>query len=146
MTSISTADAARVDGELDGDARERQRMAERDQLGGALGRLDRRDARDAEHVAFLRAAAANERQRRGLHRDPAAGARDAPRHALSRDVDHVRLTRRVEMGKMRLCAVPAERRAPGSAALRAAAAGLVVVPARRATSLSLMNFGLPEAS
>ncbi len=44
--------ASVVERELDGDARQRQRMRERDQLGRALGRLDRGDARDAENVAL----------------------------------------------------------------------------------------------
>ena len=53
---------------------------------------------------LLRVAGANERERRGLHHDAAAGARDTFGYILVGDVDHVRLTRRVEVGKMRLSA------------------------------------------
>ena len=52
----STAWRASSSVELDDDARDRDRMAQRHQLGGALGALDRGDARDAEHVALLAAA------------------------------------------------------------------------------------------
>ena len=46
-----------VDLELHRHARDRQRVAQRDQSAGALGRLDGGDARHADHVALLRRAA-----------------------------------------------------------------------------------------
>ena len=59
-------------------------MAQRHQVRGALGRLDRGDARHADHVALLCAARGDQRQRRRLHADRAGGARDAVRLGLGR--------------------------------------------------------------
>ena len=59
---------------LDADERQRERVTQRDQLGGALGRLDARDPRHPEHVALGRVA--GEDRVRGLGRDP----HDSPRH------------------------------------------------------------------
>ena len=42
-----------IEVEVDGDLRQRQRMAERDELGRALGRHDAGDAGRRQHVAFL---------------------------------------------------------------------------------------------
>ena len=80
-------------------------MAERDQVGRALGRLDRGDARDAQHVALLRAARAHQRERLRLHRDAADGTGHAVRDLLASHVDHVRLPGLVEVGKMGACAL-----------------------------------------
>ena len=80
---------------------------------------------------FFAVPAADERQRRRLHHDPAAGARDAPGDVLAADVDHVRLTGRVEMGKMG--GLPAAGAvAAGRAAVRAAFAEVPVALPRRA--------------
>jgi hypothetical protein len=59
------------------------------------------DARDAEHVALLRVPAFDQRERRRQHADHAAGAGDAVRLALGRDIDHVGLAVRVEMRQRR---------------------------------------------
>ena len=48
--------------DVDGDLGERQRVAERDQLVGALGRHDAGDARGADHVALLGVAGADQRR------------------------------------------------------------------------------------
>jgi hypothetical protein len=54
-----------------------------------------------------------------LHHDATAGDRDAPGGFLAADVDHVRLTGRVEMGKMGASRLPGRRRIPrGSVAGR----------------------------
>ena len=88
-----------VEREVDTDVGQRQRMAQRDQLGGALGGLDGRDAGDADHVALLRGAAGHQRQRGRLHADAAGGARDAVRLGLGRHVHHVGLALAVEVGQ-----------------------------------------------
>ena len=75
-------------------------MAERDEIGRALGRLDRRDARDTEHVAFLGRAARNRLERRGEHRDAPACACHPVRFALGSDVDHDGLPRIVEVSEL----------------------------------------------
>ena len=88
-----------VDLELDADARQRQRMTQRDQLGGALGRLDRGDARDADHVTLARLARRNQFERGRLHANAAARPRHTMGFGLGRDVHHVGLPVRVEMGQ-----------------------------------------------
>ena len=45
--------------------RERDRVAQRNQLGGALGCLDRGNASDAQHIPLGRLAVENARQRIG---------------------------------------------------------------------------------
>ena len=105
-----TADCFRGDGAADGAFRlvelelhrhagERDRVAERDQLAGALGGLDRGDARDAEHVALLRAAGFHHREGVGEHHDAAGGDRHAAAFGLCADVDHVGLAVGVEVGQ-----------------------------------------------
>ena len=99
---MATALRGAINGELDRDARERQRVAQRNEFRGPLGGLDRGDPRHAQHVALALAPAVDQRQRRGLHQDPAADAGDTFGYILVADIDHVRLTGRVEVGKMRL--------------------------------------------
>ena len=80
--------------------RQRQRMAQGNQVAGALGRHDRGDARDAEHIPLLGRAAGDDRQRLRLHADGAAGQRDAVGFLLGADVDHVGLPGGVEVGQV----------------------------------------------
>src|SRR5258708_6874767 len=87
--------------EIDGDAGNRDRMRQRDQPRRALGGQDRGNARDAEHVALLRAAASHHAEGGRLHGDPPRGHRDAPRDGLLADVHHVRGTPGVEMSQCR---------------------------------------------
>ena len=68
------------------------------------------NTRDAENIPFRRVTATNERQRLRLHDDAPAGARDPLGDVLGGDVHHVRLTRRVEVGKMRIALAPAAAR------------------------------------
>jgi len=84
-------------------------MAQRDQLGGAFRGLDRGDARDAQHVAFLRRPPRISARWTTASRC-AARDRDAPGDRLGADVDHVRLPGGVEMGKMGLLRLPGLRR------------------------------------
>jgi hypothetical protein len=53
-----------------------------------------------------RLAVADQRECGGLHRDATGGARDPVRDVLGADVDHVRLPRGVEVGKMRAASGP----------------------------------------
>ena len=55
------------------------------------------DARHAEHIALLRLTAFDQRERGRQHADLATRARDPVRFGLAGHVDHVRLTRRIEM-------------------------------------------------
>ena len=74
--------------DLDVDVRQRKRMAQRNQIGRALGGDDAGEARGLERIAFLHLPCANRAQRRGAHRDAPA------RHGLARglglvaDIDH----------------------------------------------------------
>ena len=93
-------------------------MAQRNEIGRALRALDGGNARDTEHVALARIAGANERERGGGHRDAAAGARETIGYILGGDIDHVRLTRRVEVRKMSFGGGRALRAARRAAAIR----------------------------
>jgi hypothetical protein len=86
--------------EIDGHARERQRMAQRHQVAGALGAHDGGDAGDAQHVAFPGAAGGDDGQRFRPHPDRAARYRDPVRGRLGGHVHHVGLADGVEMGQL----------------------------------------------
>ena len=73
-------------------------MAERDQVGGALGRHDPGDAGHSQDIAFLEIARADARKRRRLHPDAAAGDGDAPRCWFVADIDHGGAALSVEVG------------------------------------------------
>ena len=82
---------SRVGSQLDVDAVERQRMAERDELGGALCRSDAGEAGGDERVA-LRSARVDERgEHVGAHPNGCLGDGSARGHRLRSDVDHPRL-------------------------------------------------------
>lgn len=91
-----------IDGKVGGDTGQGNRMAERDQLAGALGGLDGSDAGYAEDIALLRRAVANQRQCFGFHEDAAGGTGAARGLALGADIDHVGLAGTVEMGQILL--------------------------------------------
>ncbi len=78
---------------------DRDRVAKRDEIGGALGPLDRGDARDAEHIAFFAGAGLNHFERGGQHSDLARGARDAMGFGFAAHIYHVGLAVRVEVGE-----------------------------------------------
>src|SRR4051812_24989598 len=84
---------------LDADEGHRQRVAERDQLARALGRLDAGEPGCAEHVALRRVARRDDGRRLGGH--PHDRLRDgAPvGHLLARDVDHAGTAGVVEVGE-----------------------------------------------
>jgi len=89
-----------VDGALDANERERERMAQRDELGRPLGGLDAGDPGHAEDVALRRIAGEN--LGRGLGRDP----HHSPRHrpplgsGLLAHVDHPGAARGIQMGEV----------------------------------------------
>src|SRR5258706_2735428 len=91
----------RVEAEIRVDARERDRVRERNQLRGALGRLDRRDARDAEHVALGRAAFDHHAEGRRPHRDAARRHSDPVCLVLGAHVHHAGAALAVEMRQLR---------------------------------------------
>ena len=120
---ISTALRARVDGEVDLDRGQRQRMAERDQIGGALGRHDPGEPRHREHVALRHLAGA-----RSGPGSPAASGR-VPRRWRLRSVSALAETSTmrglalgVEMGEARHQAVRVFSSGPRARSRRVAAA------------------------
>lgn len=89
-----------VDPEFDGNPGQRDRMTERDQFARALGGLNGRDARNADHVAFAGGTLADEVQRFRAHMYRTAGARQPPGFAFCSDVDHMGLACAVEVSKL----------------------------------------------
>ena len=85
--------------ELDRHPRERDRVAQRDQVAGLLGALDAGNAGNAQHVALLGRSALDQRQCRRQHLNPAFGDRDPVGAGLGRNIDHVGLALGVEMGQ-----------------------------------------------
>lgn len=73
------------------------RMAERNQVGAAFCALDRRNARDAQYVAFFVIAGLDGLERGRLHADGARGAGDAMGFGLGADIHHMRLALAVEV-------------------------------------------------
>src|SRR5438477_510629 len=82
------AAALGVGHQLHVDVRERQRVAERHQVGRPLGGHDAREARHGERVALRQRAGRDLRERRGPHAHLAARHRLAPGDRLRRHVDH----------------------------------------------------------
>jgi hypothetical protein len=72
-------------------------MAQRNQLGRSLCRLNAGDARDGEHVALLDRVRPHGLQRGRAHRDGAFGDRTTLGWRFAADVHHARGTARVHM-------------------------------------------------
>ena len=89
-----------VNVEVDRDARQADRMAERDQVAGALGALNRGDPGNADDIALFCRAGADQGKRFRLHENAAAGTGDAGGFGLVPDIDHVGLAGSVEMGEI----------------------------------------------
>lgn len=87
--------------EVDRDLGQRQRVTQRDQIRRPLRPLDRGDAGDAQHIAFLGGAVAHQRECRGQHVDEAGGDGDAVGDGFVADVDHVGLSGGIEVGEVR---------------------------------------------
>ena len=93
-----------VRGDVDLDLGEVERVAERDQFVRALGREDSGDAGGGEDVALFGLARKAKRERFRRH-DHGAARDSLPGGAgLGRDIDHMRLARRIEMSEARLFA------------------------------------------
>ena len=75
------------------------RVAQRDQVGGALGAHNARQARHAQHIAFAGMALGDQAQGLGQHLDVPAGHGHAPGGGLGPHVHHVGLALGIEMGK-----------------------------------------------
>ena len=104
---------------VDLDLSEQQRVAERDQFVGALGRHDAGNAGGAEHVALLGVAAAYDLERFRLHQHTAFGDRHPLRTRLGRHVDHACLAAGCSDATVCWDAGPRPYRADASAGLRA---------------------------
>lgn len=83
--------------EIDFDARQRQRMAQWNQVRGVFRGLDAGNSCNAQHIPFFCAAGQDLAQRRRFHHDAACGFRHATGFRLVGDVDHPRLALRVKM-------------------------------------------------
>ena len=94
------ARALGVGQQLDLDAVERQRVAERNPLVGALGGLDARDARRGQHVSLGDPALGDLREGLRGHAHLPARDADAARHGLVGHVHHPRAAPPVEVGKL----------------------------------------------
>ncbi len=90
-----------VDFEFHRHPRDRQRMAQRHQITGALGAHDGGNSCYAENIAFASIAFKNNSQGFRLHDDGAGSYGNAVRVRLAAHVHHVGLTGRVEMGEGR---------------------------------------------
>ena len=110
--SIRTREPRGIGQQLDLDGVERQGVAQRNPLVGALGGLHPRDPRGREHVALRQRARRDRASVSGGIRTVAARDALAPRHRLLGDVDHARATLRVEVGEL------AAPRAPPTPAAR----------------------------
>jgi len=85
--------------ELNCNACEGERMAQRDELSSPFGGLDCRYTRHTEHVTLDRTAIHNQGQRRGLHQDTTGGYGDTMGLLFVRDVHHVGLAAEIEVGQ-----------------------------------------------
>ena len=94
------AHAVCLEGEIDRDRVEGERVAQRDQLAGLLGGHDPGDPRRGEDVALGPAAVAHRGERFGGHADLAGRGRRARRLRLAANVDHPRRALVVEMREL----------------------------------------------
>ncbi len=91
-------------------------MAERQEVGGALGRLDPGDPRDDERVSLRRLVGAQGIEGRRAGAEEALGGGGAERRLFGRDVDHPGASGLVLVGELSRHGRP---RASGSGAVRA---------------------------
>ena len=124
--------------QLDADVRQRQRMTQRDERGRLLGGHDSGQPCRLQRIAFGHLAAANQRERRGAHRDLALRQRFAAGHRLRAHVHHARLAAVVEVRQFRC--------APRDALPRAAASHSVDLPAPDRTRGSRATPSDPRSS
>ena len=79
--------------------RQRQRVAQWNQLGGLLGALNGGQARHAQYIALFGAAGHQHGEGVRLHADVAGGRGDAAGFGLAADIDHMGLAGAVKMGQ-----------------------------------------------
>ena len=79
---------------------DQQRVAQRDQVGRPLGRLDAGDPGHGQHVALGDRAPGDQRRGLGLHEHLAAGDGPPVGRLLGGDVDHAGTAQRVEVGEL----------------------------------------------
>lgn len=94
------AAVADIGAELDGDARQCQRMTQGHQITGAFGAHDGGDASNAQHIAFFCIASEDDCQRCRLHPDGSAGDGNPVSFILGADIDHVGAAAGIEMGEL----------------------------------------------
>ena len=88
--------------EFDRHPGQRDRVAQRDQVAGALGAHDAGQSGNAEHITLFGGARLHQRQGGGQHADAATGHRHAVGAGLGADIDHVGLALGVEVGQGRI--------------------------------------------
>ena len=93
------AHAINLDDQIERHRIERQRVAERDEIGGALRRHDTGDARHGEHIALGNGLIADGGKRGSIDGDMPLGHGFAPGCRLGRDIDHAGGALVVEMGE-----------------------------------------------
>ena len=86
--------------QLEVDARERQRVAERDEVGGPLGSHDARHARDGEHVSLVVGPRDDACERLVPHLYASLRHRPAPGRRLLPHVDHAYVALWIEVGEL----------------------------------------------
>ena len=97
--SAAYRESFRLGLQIDIDVRDRQRMAQWYQVGGALAGHDAGDAGDAENVALFVAPLLDQREGVGLHLDQSLGNGAAAGGLFGADIDHMRLASSVKMGQ-----------------------------------------------
>ncbi len=107
-----------------------QRVAQRDQIAGALGGHDPGQACHFQYVPFCQLSIADQRQRGRRHADLATGACQSRGHRLLAYVDHPAGAVRIEMAEFAHGSVESKRLACGGNA------GVIVKHGRRASSAS----------
>jgi hypothetical protein len=87
--------------ELDGDARQGEWVAQRNQVAGFFGRHDAGDAGNAKHIAFFGGALQNDGQCGRVHDDPALRHGNPVGGGFGSHIDHVGLALGVKMCQCR---------------------------------------------
>ena len=85
--------------EFDRNPGQGDRVAQRDQISGALGTLNRGDTSDTEHITFLCRAALNQCQRFRPHKNTAGRSGLSAGFGFFTDIDHMGLAFGVKMSK-----------------------------------------------
>lgn len=100
VDAVETIGIVVGDDKLDGNAGERQRVAQGNEFAGFLGRHDGGNAGDAQHIAFFGGPAFNQGACAGQHFNAAGGNGDALGAGFVGHVYHVGQALRVEVGEL----------------------------------------------